>query len=419
MTEMKSAKSGDLPAIAGGTPLHSEPFGKEARYGEDELQELKEALVQGSLFYAQGSKVRGLEEAFAAKNGVRFAVATSSGTASIHAALIAAGISPGDEVITAPITDMGTAIPILYQGAVPIFADLNPHTMTMSPEAVAAAITPRTKAVLAVHLWGNTCDLDGLRTLCDQHGIVLIEDCAQAFGATYKGCPVGTRGAMGCFSLNEFKHISCGDGGLVITNDAELARRLRLATDKAYSREPGVTMRQPLFLAGNYRMTELQGAVALAQLRKLDSIVERRQRWCGALSQRLRDLPGLLLPTPGDGGEPSWWFYPMQVIPEVLGADADAFADALRAEGLPVGAHYIGVCIYEYPIFTQHSAFLRGEHPYFRQSYQKGLCPEAERILRDVTILSVNEAYTEDDLDRTERAIRRVVRWFCARLERS
>ncbi len=406
----------DLPAIAGGTAAKSTPYAKSQRYGAEELQELREALEQGTLFYAQGHKVRQLEEAFAAQNGVRFAVACSSGTAAIHAALIACGISPGDEVITSPITDMGTAIPILYQGAVPVFADLDPRTITLSPESVAAAITPRTSAVLAVNLLGNACDLDSLRALCDRHEIPLIEDCAQAFGAEYKGCPIGTRGVIGCFSLNEYKHISCGDGGLVVTDDETLAHRLRLATDKAYNRQPNAPTRHPTFLAGNYRMTELQGAVAVAQLRKLDAIVARRRSWCGELSRRLRGLPGVILPTPTHGCAPSWWLYPMQVIPDELGADADTFAAALRAEGLPTGAHYIGVCVYEFPIFTEHSAYARGEHAYARQDYRRGLCPEAERILRDIVTLSVNEAYTAEDLDQTEHAIRRVAGYFRAKV---
>lgn len=403
-----------LPAIAGGTPAKSVPFGKERRYGDEELQELREALEQDTLFYTQGRKVRQLEEEFASKNGVRFAIACNSGTAAIHSALIATGISPGDEIITAPITDMGTAIPILYQGAVPIFADLDPRTITLSPEAVEEAITPRTKAVIAVNLLGNACDIDSLSDICARHELLLIEDCAQAFGASYKGCPIGTRGIIGCFSLNEYKHISCGDGGIVVTDDEALASRLRLATDKAYNRQPNAPMRHPTFLAGNYRMTELQGAVALAQLRKLDGIVERRQKWCRELNRKLRGLRGLTLPTPTLGCDPSWWMYPMQVVPDELGIDADTFAAALRAEGLPVGAHYIGVCVYEYPVFTQHSAFARGEHAYTRQQYGKGLCPEAERILRDIVMLSVNEAYNETDLDETERAIRRAVGWYAA-----
>ncbi len=412
---MQASVTTDLPAIAGGEPAKRTPFGREKRYGEEELQQLQEALEQGSLFYAHGNRVKTLEKRFAEMNGVPYAVACSSGTSAIHAALIAVGISPGDEVITAPITDMGTVIPILYQGAVPVFADLHPHSYTMLPESVEARITPRTRAVIAVHLWGNACDLNALRDICRKHNLWLIEDCAQAFGCRYMGEPIGTFGDIGCFSLNEFKHISCGDGGIVITRDQRLATRLRLATDKCYSREPGVTQRNPTFLANNYRMTELQGAVALAQLEKLESIVARRRQWCEALSKRLHGLPGITLPQPTTGCEPSWWFYMMRVVPESLGADADTFAEALRAEGLPVGAHYIAQCVYEYPIFTDHSAFERGTHAYTARPYGKGLCPFAEAILDTCVLLSVNEAYTETDLEETAHAIRRVVLWFRSR----
>lgn len=409
---MHSSRGTDLPAVAGGEPAKRTPFGREQRYGEEELQQLREALEQGSLFYAHGNKVRTLEQRFAEMNGVPYAVACSSGTAAIHAALIAVGISPGDEVITSPITDMGSVIPILYQGAVPVFADLHPHSYTLLPESVEARITHHTRAVLAVHLWGNACDLQALRDICRRHNLWLIEDCAQAFGCRYRGEPIGTLGDVGCFSLNEFKHISCGDGGIVITRNERLAPRLRLAVDKCYSREPGVTQRNPVFLANNYRMTELQGAVAVAQLEKLENIVARRRRWCDALNERLRGLSGITLPRPTPGCEPSWWFYMMRVVPELLGADADTFAEALRAEGLPVGAHYIGQCVYEYPIFANHSAFERGSHAYSARLYAKGLCPSAEAILATCVILSINEAYTDTDLEETAHAIRRVVQWF-------
>lgn len=402
----------ERPAIAGGEKIKQTPFGKESRYGNEELLELKEALEQGTLFYAYGKKVRQLEEEFAAKNGVRFAVTTTSGTASLHAALIAAGISPGDEVITAPITDMGSVIPILFQGAIPVFADVHPYTYEMTPEAVEAVVTPRTRAVLAVHLWGNACDLNGLRAVCDRHNLILIEDCAQAFGCLYDGKPVGAFGHVGCFSFNEFKHISCGDGGIVITNDEATAARLRLATDKCYNRASGATMRNPLFLANNYRMTELQGAVARAQLRKLDSIVARRRAWTGALLERLQGLPGLCLPESTPGCDPSYWFCLMRVAPEVLHADADRFAGALAAEGLPASAHYIRQCVYEYPVFTEHRAFERGTAPYAERQYGQGLCPTAEAVLDTSVMLAINEAYTETDLEETVRAIRRAALWF-------
>lgn len=402
----------DLPAIAGGEPVKTTPFGKEARYGDEELTQLKEALAQGTLFYVHGQKVKQFEADFAAANGVRYAVTCSSGTAAIHTALMAVGISPGDEVITAPITDMGTVVPILFQGAIPVFADLLPHTYNLDPASVAARITPRTRAIVAVNLAGNACDLHALRELCDQHDLRLIEDCAQALGCRYDGQPIGTWGDIGCFSVNEFKHISCGDGGIVITDDPELADRLRLATDKAYNRRSDAPSHNPTFLGNNYRMTELQGAVAVAQLRKLDSIATRRRAWCGALLERLSGLKGLHLPEVTPGCEPSWWFFLMRVEPEVLGANADDFAQALRKEGLPVGAHYTGQCLYEYPVFAEKSFFAHAPHPCASQPYAKGLCPTAEAILDTAVMLSINEAYTQTDLEETEEAIHKVARWL-------
>jgi perosamine synthetase len=411
---MPSTPREDPPAIAGGPPAKTTPFPRPARYGAEELRELEEALAQNTLFYAQGQKVRQFEEEFAASVGASHAIACTSGTAGIHASLIAAGISPGDEVITSPITDMGTVIPILYQGGVPVFADLDPRTYCLDPASVEERLTPRTRAVVAVHLGGGACDLDALGSLCRDRGVALVEDCAQSHGCTYRGRSIGTWGEYGCFSLNEFKHISCGDGGVVVTSDAATAERVRKATDKAYSRAPDqpAAERNPRFLANNYRMTELQGAVARAQLRKLPEIVSRRRAWCGALRGRIGDLPGLLPPLETPGCDPSWWFFLMRVDPAVLGATADQFAEAVGAEGVGLGAHYIGVPVYEYPVFVEHSAFVRGSHPYGAYDYHHGLCPTAEAVLETCLILGVNEAYTEQDLEETAHALTRVVRWF-------
>ena len=395
-------------AIDGGAKAKQTPYGREQRYGAEEMEQLQEALEQGTLFYAQGKKVRQLEAEFAEKSGVPYAVCCTSGTAAIHSALMAVGISPGEEVITSPITDMGTLSPILYQGAIPIFADLHPHTYTLIPESVEACITPRTKAVIAVNLAGNACDLDALREICNRRNLYLIEDCAQTFGCRYKGRPIGTTGDIGCFSFNEYKHISCGDGGITVTRDAALAERLRLSTDKAYSRRADAPERRPTFLANNYRMTELQGAVALAQFRKLDSIVSRRQAWCGELSRRLEGVRGITLPGIAEGVEPSWWFYMMRVDEAQMGVSTDVVAKALQAEGLPIGAHYIGKCVYEHPLFTNKSAFARAPHACDSYDYRAGMCPNAEAILNTCIALSVNEAYTLNDLDETVEGIRKV-----------
>jgi perosamine synthetase len=406
----------DKPAVAGGEPAKKTPFKNARRYGREDLRQLKEALDQGSLFYAHGKKVKQLEADFAGMMGFKHGVATSSGTATIHAALIAAGISPGDEVIVPPITDLGSIVPILWQGAIPIFADLDPHAYNLSPESVEKHITPRTRAIVAVHLAGNACDMDALTAIARKHDIAIVEDCAQAHGCLYKGKAVGHFGLAGCYSFNEFKHIGCGDGGVLVTNDAEFARKARLATDKCYSRDPGSTSRTPTFLANNYRMTELQGAVGLAQIQRLPNIIERRRAWCGKLSRQLDGLRGISLPAVTPGCEHSWWFYMIRVEPAVLGGSVDEFSAALQSEGLPISAHYITQPVYEYPLFVNHSAFDRAKHAFSAVTYGKGLCPTAEAILDTCVTLRINEAYTTKDLSETVHAIRRVTAWFNSKL---
>lgn len=398
-------------AIAGGEPAKTVPFTRWPKFDGAELEQLKEALDQGTLFYAFGEKVKTLNRRFAEMIGAKHCVATSSGTASIHVALMAAGVSPGDEVIVSPVTDMGSVLPILWQQAVPVFADIHPTRHGMTRETVEAAITERTKAVVLVHLWGNPAEPAAIRQLCDERGIVLVEDCAQAYGAREGGQWVGRFGHIGCFSLNDFKHISCGDGGMVVTDDDNLARRMTLSADKGYSRDKDAAERNPTFLCGNYRMSELQAAVAIAQLDKLASIVENRQRWCGELVRRIGNLPGLVMPEVTPNSEASWWFFMLRVDPQVLGATADEFAEAMAAEKVPLGAHYIGKCVYEYPVFVNHSAYERGGHPYDRVAYGKGMCPQAEDLLAHCLILPINEGFTEQDLDETVRAFEKCVAW--------
>lgn len=411
MSNSPPADKIDKPAISGGTPAKTTPYTRQFKFDDEELKELKEALDQGTLFYAFGKKVKELEEGFAKKHGAAHAVSTSSGTASIHTALIGAGVSPGDEVIVSPITDMGSIAPILWQGAIPVFADIHPTRHVMTIDTVKAVVTEKTRAIIAVHLWGNAADPTELRQLCDEKGIILIEDCAQAYGCRHNGKWLGRIGHIGAFSLNDFKHISAGDGGMVLTDDQEMATRMRLATDKGYSREKDVAERNPTFLCNNYRMTELQGAVGIAQLKKLDSIIKRRQDWCDELRQRLAGLPGVILPEVTPGAEASWWFFMFRVDPKELGATADEFGEALQAEQVPVGVHYIGRCIYQYPIFENHSAFNRGSHPYETVKYGAGMCPQAEDLLANCLILPMNEGFTKQDLDETVTAFQKAVHW--------
>lgn len=400
------SSSEEMLAIDGGPKAMPNPLPDRAnRYGAEELAELQDALNQGTLFYASGKKVKQFEEAFGARYGMPHVVVASSCTGAIHAAVAAVGVGPGDEVITSPITDMGTVAGILFQGAAPIFADLDPHTYNMTPESVEACLSPRTKAVLAVHLAGNSHDAPGIAAVARKAGVMYIEDCAQSYLASLNGVLAGTTGDIGCFSLNEFKHISCGDGGMCVTRDPELARRIRMATDKAYCREPG-SARFPEFLATNYRMTELQGAVALAQLGKMDAICARRH----ALGDRLRELvtgvPGIHPPHILPGGYSTYWFFLMRVDEAAMGVSTDQVAAAIGAEGAPAGAHYIGRGVYEYPALAGSPA---------ASTYRPGMCPTAQAILDTGIIVPIHESYRDEDIEAIGRAVQKVGRHYAGR----
>jgi len=396
-------------ALHGGPKAKPGPYGSGARFGAEEKQQLCEALDQQTLFYAHGRKTRELCARFAARYGVRHCVPCSSCTAALHIALGACGIKPGDQVITAPITDMGTVIAILMCGAIPVFADLDPATYTLDPSAVEKLIGPRTAAIIPVHLTGAPCEMDALLSLSKRHDLWLIEDCAQSFLTEYQGGLCGTLGDLGCFSLNDFKHISAGDGGLVITQDPALAKRAELFSDKCYDRAPNAA-RNPYFLAPNYRMTELQAAVALAQLNKLDEIVALRRRYGDGLAAGLAGLPGIQPQGFVAGARPSYWFYLFRIEQSVLGP-RETFAQALLAEGLNASAGYVDRATYLYDVFTRKQGLGGTDFPFSLApeiSYHPGLCPQAEAIVADCVSLKVSEFYTAQDLQETVAGVRKV-----------
>src|SRR5579883_61454 len=255
-------------------PLPSDQDATGRTLGAEEIAAVTEAVGTGTLTSTKGKFVRGLETRFAAKLGAKHCHAANSGTMAIHAAVAALDPEPGDEIVTTGITDMGALAPILYQGAIPVFADVDPRTCNVTPEAVAAAVSPKTRAIVVTHLFGNPCDMAGIMAVAAEHKLPVIEDCSQAFGATFAGRPVGTFGAMGCFSLQQGKHVTTGEGGLVVTDDPALARRIYLFVNKAWGY--GDPNPDHYFLALNGRMSELQGAVGGAQLEKLDGVVKAR-----------------------------------------------------------------------------------------------------------------------------------------------
>lgn len=411
-------------ALYGGPKVKSVPYGTGKRFGSEELEQLKEALDQNTLFYWQGKKSKELFSRFAEMYGRKYCTGSSSGTAAIHCALAAAGVTAGDEVITSPITDMGSVIGILLQNAIPVFADLEPYTYNLSPSSVKEKITKRTKAVLAVHLAGNPADMDAINAEAKPKGIAVIEDCAQSYLSYYKGRLAGTLGDIGCFSLNDFKHISAGDGGLCITDSEEHYHRLMRFADKNYDRL-GLSLRSVESLAPNYRINELTSAVAIAQLGKLEFICSKRSRYGDALSAAFRNLPGIHVPEiTYESSRSSYWFYMFRIDEEEARTTRAEFCEALRAEGVPASEGYIPSCVYEYDLFTKNTAY-PGTHcpfdcpkygaPEKNYVYGKGMCPTAERILQTAVRLNVNEFYTETDLAETIAAVVKVHEYFYGR----
>lgn len=405
-------------AIHGGTPVKTTPYGTAQRFGKEELAYLEEALQQNTLFYWSGSFAKRLCTKFSELYGSKYCAVTSSGTSAIHTALGACGIGPGDEVITAPITDMGSVIGILYQNAVPVFADLDPHTYNMTAKSVEEKITDKTRAVVVVHLAGNAAEIDEIVKICRARGIYVIEDCAQAYCCEYKGKYVGTFGDIGCFSLNDFKHISAGDGGMVITDNEELYHKAVMFADKNYNRFGADVVRNSPKVGINYRMNELTAAVGLAQVEKVEEICRKRNEYGVALTEGIKDLPGIYVPKVYDDCKSSYWFYLIRVDEKELGCTREEFAEALRAEGVRAGAGYIKQCVYEMDMFTNKTAYGEMKCPfscpfYGREiEYKTGLCPTAEAILKTCIRLECKEFYTKQDLEETIAGIRKVSAYF-------
>ncbi len=409
-------------ALEGGPKAKKHPYGWGRRFGREELKELKEALEQNTLFYASGRKVKKMCETFRKMIRAKHCVATSSGTASIHVALGAVELRPGDEVITSPISDFGSVIGILYQNAIPIFCDLDPHTYNMTADTIERCITRKTRAILVVHLAGNPTDMNPIMKIARKKKLTVIEDCAQSYLASCRGRFVGTIGDVGCFSLNDFKHISAGDGGMVVTNRDDLAPKIAMFADKNYRRAPGGTpLREIASLAPNYRMTELQGAVGLAQMKKLKRICKKRHEIGEGYTKGLKGIPGIFPHKVTPGGRCTYWFYMFRVDAKVLGVPRDRFVEAVQAEGVAASPGYIPAPIYQWEVFRRRTIYPGSRCPYDCKharkgiTYKKGLCPEAERILETSVRLPANEFFTKTDVRETVAGIRKVAGHFLAK----
>jgi dTDP-4-amino-4,6-dideoxygalactose transaminase len=417
-----SARDGKDPAAAarlaleGGPKAVREPVPRLVRWGAAERERLTAMLGQDSLFYWKGPQTALLIERFRAICPLRHVMTCSSGTAALHIAVAAAGIGPGDEVITSPVTDIGTVIGVLYQQAVPVFADLVRNTYNLDPTDVERKITSRTRAIIAVHLAGNPCAVDALKTIADRHNLILIEDCAQAWGGRYRGKPVGTIGHLACFSLQNSKQVTCGDGGVVASSDERFGTQLQRFGDKGYDR----LNTSGLFenFATNYRMSEPQAAVAAAQLGRVEPIAARRARLGNLLTEKIEAVPAVEPHGVSSEDRCAYWFYMLRLRPEALRCSQAEFARALAAEGAPASAGYIPVPLYGNPVFQKHG-FFAGRWPLKEcglttMDYTKVSCPEAEAILRTGIRVTIHEAMSEDYITSVAAALRKVASHYAA-----
>ena len=384
-------------------------------FGEEEIELLRQVIESGTLNCTKGTQVKAFEKEFAARYGMPHSRAVASGTAAVHTAVAAIDAEPGDEIITTPITDMGGIAPILYQQAIPIFADVDPVSLNVTPETVAERIGPRTRAIIATHLFGNPCDVVGIRKVADRHGIPVIEDCAQAYLATQTERLVGTIGQIGAFSLQQGKHMTTGEGGIVVTADPAYARWMTLFSDKAWGY--GDPNPDHYFLALNYRMTDLQGAVARAQLAKLEGCVERRRQTAALMTELIADVPGLTLPRPLPGATHVYWKYPLIVDPVVIEGGSDALGAALKKQGVFCAPRYIQKPAFECQVFTERKTYGRSQCPYScreregggRVVYDAAEYPGTLEGLERVVVLPWNERYTEEHVHYVARAVRQAV----------
>ncbi len=398
-------------AVPGGTP--SLPI----RWGDPEREQLEALLRQNSLFYWRGPQTERLTERFREFCPLKYVQNCSSGTAALHIAVAACGIGPGDEVITSPITDIGTVIGVLYQQAVPVFADLGANTYNLDVADVERKITPRTKAIIPVHLTGNPCEMAALKELADRHNLVLIEDCCQAWGARYHGQPIGTVGHFACFSLQDSKHVTCGDGGMVATNHEEYGPLLQRFGDKGAGRGLREGGGFHAF-ATNYRMSEPQAAMAAAQLTRLESIAATRAQLGDLLTEKIARIPGIEPHQVHPEDRAVYWFYMFRFRPEAFRYSRADFARALRSEGVAAQAGYIGVPLYGEPVFQKHG-FFAGRWPVrefglTEMDYSQTRCPEAEAILQTGIRVTIHEAMTEEYILAAARAIEKVARHMAA-----
>ena len=394
----------EKPAIEGGTPVRETPIFYGHQYiDEADIQAVVE--VMKSDYLTCGPKIGELEKKLCDVTGAKYAVVCANGTAALHIAALCAGVGEGDEVITTPITFAASANCALYCGARPVFADIDPETYNIDPAKVEAAITPRTKAVVAVDYTGQSVELGPIREICKKHGLVLIEDGAHVIGTTYKGRPNGSIADMTTFSFHPVKTVTGGEGGAVLTNDEILYKKLLLYRAHGITREEKLMEHEPdgpwyyeqISLGYNYRITDKQAALIISQLDKLPMFSARRKEIVKRYDEAFRKMPELFVQREIPESDTTRHLYILRIVPEKLKINRRQFFDALAAENVHCNVHYIPTYYFPY---------------YEKLGYRRGLCPHAEKLYEEILSLPLYYAMSDEDVESVIEAVKKIVNYY-------
>jgi len=394
----------EKPAICGGTPVRSTPLAYGHQYIDDEdIRAVTETLQSECL--TCGPRTRELESMLCRITGAKYCVAVSNGTAALHIAALAAGIGPGGEGITSPITFAASANCALYCGAKPVFADIRPDTYNIDPASIRACITPRTKAVVAVDFTGQAVELDEIRAICREHRLTLIEDAAHSIGTRYKGQPIGSLADMTTFSFHPVKTVTAGEGGAVTTDSRELYDKLVLLHAHGITRDRSQMVHptddpwynEQAAFGFNYRMTEIQAALLLSQLNKLERFSRRRKEIVARYDAAFSRIPQLQVQREIPASDTTRHLYILRLRSEMLRCTRREFFDALGAEGIHSQVHYL-------PVYW---------HSYYESlGYEKGLCPQAERYYREAMSLPLYYSLTDRDVEDVIHIVEKLINYY-------
>jgi dTDP-4-amino-4,6-dideoxygalactose transaminase len=406
-------------ALFGGPKIRQTPFPNHPMIGEEEKKLVMEVLQSGNIstFIASpgenflgGKKIREFEDKFAKKIGIKFAVTFNSASSALHAAIVSVGVEPGEEVIVPPFTFTSTATSSLMHNAIPVFCDIKKDTYCIEPQEISKLISPLTKAIIPVHLFGHPCDMDEIMEIALEKKLKVIEDCAQAIGAEYKNKKLGTIGNCGIFSFQESKIMMTGEGGMLVTDDEEIAHVARMVRNHGEVVQPSMKKRtyRSEFLGWGYRMTELEAALGIAQLEKLDYFISERIKLGKFLSTEINKIDGFSH-VEYDYVKHVYWMFGFRYDENIVGIPRNKFCEALVAEGIPCFAGYVEP-LYLNPLYKERRAFAF-KHYTGNVKYTKGICPVSESLHEKYLIntLLTRPPATLEDMKDIVKAIQKII----------